>query len=314
MKSLLSLVAMGLAAPIGYVGLRAKRAGTSAGAMAGPLWLGTSAAVLAVPWTLPQVPALRFFFAVVCVLMFMRLTETWLGKVASSNSRSFRDYFWYFTFFGDIRHHSVSQRHLGRASGVKRIGRGCAKGVILLGLFAIATVIPGLWDVFVARNMWCLFAGYLAASGAADVASGVQMVISGHGCAETFVAPPLARSPGDFWGRRWNLVFRNAAHRVLFQRLARRFGVTTAGVGVFLWSIVAHEYLVLATLGHTHGHMTLFFGLQGATTLLLSRAARGGPWPTFVAVGAHWVWMIVTAPIFFAPILEIFPAHQWRLW
>ncbi len=332
----LSLATLCLAAPVGYAGLRAvpKRAGhesleasapsrtsrppthgaRASGTVRALLWAVSSAAVLAAPWGLPRVPVLRFVVAVCSVLAFMRLTETWLGKVAAVNTRRFSDYLWYFTFFGDVRQHPSGERGWGREMGLKRLGRAAAKGIALLALFALATVFPELWSSFILRSVWCLWAGYVGATGAADAISGLQMVVSGHGCAETFVVPVVARSPGDFWGRRWNLVFRNASHRVLFQRVARRFGASTAGATVFLWSIVAHEYLVVAALGRTGGEMALFFGLQGAMTLLLSKIGRGQPWPTFVAVGAHWLWMIATAPLFFMPILQVFPADQWRLW
>jgi hypothetical protein len=336
MMPFLSLATLCLAAPLGYAGLCATANATSARAQAGGgavwseptrlsaaasrgwlrafLWACSSAAVLAAPWGLPHLPALRFMVAICSVLAFMRLTETWLGKVPKANTRHFGDYLWYFTFFGDIRLHPASERGWGRAMGARRVGRAAVKGVALLGLFALATAGHDLWNSYVLRSLWCLWAGYLGATGTADLVSGLQMIASGHGCAETFVLPILARSPGDFWGRRWNLVFRNAAYRVLFQRTARRYGASAAGAAVFVWSIVAHEYLVVATLGGTRGDMALFFGLQGVMTLLLSRIRRGQPWPTFVAIGAHWAWMIATSPLFFLPILQIFPMERWLLW
>lgn len=342
MTQLMTLAALCLAAPAGYLGLHSRSRGlkpdedadrVSLNASASPskrpslptadpetarrrfaFWFVCSAAVLLAPWGLPEIPTLRFFVAVYSVMAFMRLTETWRGKAPGTSLEGFTDYIWYFTFLGEIRPHAEAQRSWGRAMGLRRMARGLLKGGGLLGLFVLSTAWHDLWDSFVPRSAWCLWAGYLAATGGADVASGLQMVLSGHGCAETFVVPPLSRSPGDFWGRRWNLVFRNMSYRVLFQRIARRYGASTAGIAVFVWSIVAHEYLVVATLGETHGDMALFFGLQGVMTLLLSRIRRGQPWPTFVAVGAHWLWMIASAPLFFAPVLEIFPAQTWPLW
>lgn len=332
---LLSFATLCLAAPVGYAGLciarrdvratepvaaqspkgsSARASEVAGGRRRAALWAVASLSVLAAPWGLPDIPVLRFFVAVCAVLAFMRLTETWLGRGFGASTQQFAEYFWYFTFFGEVRPNPANERNLGRKQGLLRVLRGSAKAVCVVGLVAVSTAWPWLWNSFVLRSLWCLLAGYFGATGAADVVSGLQMLVSGHGCAETFVLPPLARSPGDFWGRRWNLVFRNVSHRVLFQRVARSRGVFAAGAAVFLWSIVAHEYLVVATLGYTRGDMALFFGLQGALTLLLSRIRRGQPWPTFVAVGAHWAWMITTAPLFFLPVLRIFPADQWRLW
>lgn len=335
---LLSFATLCLAAPVGYAGLCIARRDTTGrdvkasepaasristplargdtadGGRRAALWAVASLAVLAAPWGLPDIPVLRFFVSVCAVLAFMRLTETWLGRGAGASTQQFADYFWYFTFFGEVRPNPAGTRPVARRQGAWRVARGLSKAIGVVGLVAVSTAWPSLWDSFVLRSLWCLWAGYLGATGAADVVSGLQMVVSGHGCAETFVLPPLARSPGDFWGRRWNLVFRNVSHRVLFQRIARSRGVFAAGAAVFLWSIVAHEYLVVATLGYTRGDMALFFGLQGVMTLLLSRIRRGQPWPTLVAVGAHWAWMIATAPVFFLPVLRVFPADQWRLW
>lgn len=279
------------------------------------IWAVSSVSILAAPWFVnPAWVIPRFFLAVCTVLAFMRLTETLVGRQPQGARRGFAEYFWYFWFLGDIRHYPPQERSRGRREGIYRVGRGILKGLALLVAFAISTQWPQLWNNVFTAAFWCLWAGYLGATGGGDVVSGLQMVLSGHGAQETFVTPPLARSPVDFWGRRWNLVFRNLGHRVLFQPAARLVGPKLAVFSVFIWSIVAHEYLVLASLGHSEGHMTAFFGLHGAVTLLVSRFGGKRPWPTPIAVGLHWVWMLVTSPLFFAPILQVFPAPEWRLW
>jgi hypothetical protein len=279
------------------------------------IWALSSASILATPWFVnPRWLIARFLLAVCTVLAFMRLTETLVGRHPVGARQGLAAYFWYFWFLGDIRHYPPQDRARGRREGVRRVLRGLAKGVGLLGAFAVSTFWPALWDNVFTTSFWCLWAGYLGASGGGDVVSGLQMVLSGHGAHETFVAPPLARSPVDFWGRRWNLAFRNLGHRVLFQPCARLFGSKVAAGTVFIWSIVAHEYLVLASLGYTEGHMTAFFGLHGVVTLWGSRFMGKRPWPTPIAVGLHWIWMVVTGCLFFSPILHVFPASEWRLW
>ncbi len=300
-----------LAVPVGY-----RWTDPARGRWRTTQWGLASLAVLSVPWWLPANAAiLRFFVAVCSVLAFMRLTETLLRQQPRSARGTFWRYFWYFVFVGDIRlTNDQQERHAARRAGLRRLARAVAKGLGLLVLFAVSTARPQLWEAFLEKSLWCVWAGYLAATGGADFVCGTQMWLSGHGAAETFRSPPLARSPRDFWGRRWNLVFRNLSHRLLFQRAARGHGPLAAGAVVFLWSIIAHEYLIFSALGHSQGHMSAFFALHGAVTLASSRLKVGRSWPTVLAIGAHWLWMLATAPLFFAPILEVFPAREWSLW
>jgi hypothetical protein len=85
-------------------------------------------------------------------------------------------------------------------------------------------------------------------------------------------------------------------------------------LGVFLSSAVVHEYLVLAALGRTSGHMFAFFMLHGAATLLTGSRRTPWPVPRGVAVLLHSLWLVLTAPLFFAPLEEIFAVRYWRLW
>jgi D-alanyl-lipoteichoic acid acyltransferase DltB (MBOAT superfamily) len=133
-----------------------------------------------------------------------------------------------------------------------------------------------------------------------------------------FDAPLLARSPRDFWSRRWNLAFRNLMHRLVFEPIRAR-GFPRLGVAlVFALSAAIHEYLVVAALGRTRGHMTAFFLLHGLATLADGTLARlrGGRrlLPRPLAIAAHLVWFLATTPLFFAPVLEIYSVHRWRLW
>ncbi len=177
MSPLLSLVALCLAAPVGYMGLRVPRAAVGATVEATvelgfrsprrslppesrtesrkrwALWLVSSSVVLAAPWGFPEVPVLRFFVADCCVLWFMRLTETRLGKVPWVNLRSYEDYFWYFTFFGEVRPHPPAERVWGRQMGMKRMARGLSKGTCVFALLAVSTAFPWLWDSYILRSV-----------------------------------------------------------------------------------------------------------------------------------------------------------------
>lgn len=96
--------------------------------------------------------------------------------------------------------------------------------------------------------------------------------------------PILAASLGDFWGRRWNLAFRDLAHRFVFRPLLGRLGTAGATMVVFFASGLVHDLVISLPAGGGWGGPTLYFLIQGAGVLLehsrLGRKlglAAGGP-------------------------------------
>jgi hypothetical protein len=81
-------------------------------------------------------------------------------------------------------------------------------------------------------------------------------------------APALATSLGDFWGRRWNLAFRDVAHAYVFRPLVGCVGGTVATVAVFLVSGVIHDAVISIPAGGGYGLPTLYFAIQGVGVLL----------------------------------------------
>lgn len=268
------------------------------------------------PWVFTwESPFTRFGVALAALLAVVRIWEVRSNLCPPRARRSVRDFLSYFLMVPDIVfqcRQDASQR--ARKRGLGRIGRACLKGVALFGLFVLSTEYPELHRVWWAHTVWGLWAVYLSASGVVDVLAGAVMLVTGHDAHEVFVRPALARSPRDFWSRRWNMMFRNSAHRLIFLPLGGPKRPLIAVTAVFLWSALAHEYLVLAALGRSGGHMTVFFALHGAATLAEGAWKRRVPLPRPLAVALHLGWLIVTAPLFFAPLRAIVPAHTFRLW
>jgi hypothetical protein len=63
--------------------------------------------------------------------------------------------------------------------------------------------------------------------------------------AEPIMSAPLhSTSLGEFWGKRWNLGFRQLAHELIFRPLYRRLGAYTAGFLVFAVSGLTHDLVI----------------------------------------------------------------------
>lgn len=88
-------------------------------------------------------------------------------------------------------------------------------------------------------------------------------------------APLQATSLAAFWGRQWNLAFRDLAHRFVFRPAKRRFGAAAATMLVFLFSGLIHDVVISLPVGRGYGLPTLYFALQGIGVLVeRSKLAR----------------------------------------
>lgn len=117
-------------------------------------------------------------------------------------------------------------------------------------------------------------------------------------------APPLMNCPivaaslSDFWGKRWNSGFRDIVFGLMFIRLAKRFGTTSAAIITFVISGLIHELVITFPAGAGYGLPTLYFTLQGAAMLversrLSVRLGLARGWQ-----GHAFALMVVILPIF----------------
>jgi alginate O-acetyltransferase complex protein AlgI len=87
--------------------------------------------------------------------------------------------------------------------------------------------------------------------------------------------PMLARSVAEFWGRRWNLAFRDVAARYAFRALAGRIGAAGATMVVFVGSGLVHDLVISVPAEGGYGLPTTYFVVQGIALLFeRSRFAR----------------------------------------
>lgn len=199
-----------------------------------------------------------------------------------------------------------------RGRGLRRGGRGLVKLPPIAALYALGAWVPELHANRFVEGFWALVFCWLALSAIADLVTAAFMIALGVDFEEVFDTPPQARSPRDFWGRRWNLFVHRFAGRHLFVPLGGRKSPALATLAVFAGSGAMHEYFVLACLGRPSvytGTMMAFFALHGAAVLgemALRRRRRRASLPRVVAVALHLCWLTLTAPLFFAPLGELF--------
>ena len=103
--------------------------------------------------------------------------------------------------------------------------------------------------------------------------------------------PILSKTLSEFWGKRWNLGFRQLAHDLIFRPLYKRIGVTVAGLLVFLASGLIHDLVISLPARGGYGLPTGYFVLQGLG-VTLERSTPGRRLGLQKGVLA-WIFMVV---------------------
>jgi len=87
--------------------------------------------------------------------------------------------------------------------------------------------------------------------------------------------PAASATLSEFWGKRWNLGFRQLAHEFIFQPLVRRTNPAFAGLMVFVASGLIHDLVISLPAGGGYGLPTAYFLLQGLGVLFERSASAG---------------------------------------
>lgn len=105
--------------------------------------------------------------------------------------------------------------------------------------------------------------------------------------------PWKALNLADFWGKRWNMAFRDAAHRTLFLPLKRFYGAKIAILGVFIFSGLVHEAVISLPAQGGYGGPMVYFLIQ-FLGLILQKEFRllNNRWVT-------WIFLIIPLPLLF---------------
>ena len=105
--------------------------------------------------------------------------------------------------------------------------------------------------------------------------------------------PILSRTLSEFWGKRWNLGFRQLAYDLVFRPLHKRMGVAGASLLVFLLSGLIHDLVISLPARGGYGLPTAYFVVQGLG-VTLERSAAGRRMGLQRGLSA-WVFMLIIA-------------------
>lgn len=113
--------------------------------------------------------------------------------------------------------------------------------------------------------------------------------------------PLLSQSVSEFWGKRWNLAFRDITHRFLFRPVAARSSARLGLAAVFVFSGLVHDLVISLPPLAGFGLPTLYFVIQGAALLVeRSKLARR------IGLGDGWRGRGFTALVVAGPACGLF--------
>ena len=118
------------------------------------------------------------------------------------------------------------------------------------------------------------------------------------------VKPLQSRSLSEFWGKRWNLGFRQLTYGWIFKPLQKTAGVALATLCAFFASGLIHDLVISVPARGGYGLPTAYFMIQGMGVLVerSSVGARIGLGKGIVG----WAWMVVLTA---GPVYWLF--HPW---
>ena len=112
--------------------------------------------------------------------------------------------------------------------------------------------------------------------------------------AQAIMSRPLAsKSLSEFWGKRWNLGFRQLAFDIIFRPLHRRIGAVSASLLVFLASGLIHDLVISVPARGGYGLPTAYFLMQGFG-VALERSSLGRSLGLQSGATA-WLFLLVVA-------------------
>jgi hypothetical protein len=111
-------------------------------------------------------------------------------------------------------------------------------------------------------------------------------------------APLRSGSLSEFWGKRWNLGFRQLSYDLIFAPLHRKLGATLTTLLVFVVSGLIHDLVISVPARGDYGFPTAYFTLQGVGVAF--ERSRSGERLGLGTGIRGWLFMVVVTagPVF----------------
>lgn len=208
-----------------------------------------------------------------------------------------------------------------RARNRKRAPRTLARALAKRGLWELIALLvaalPPEADGFWVRSASLILYFVLNLTALADLVICIVQLL-GASIDELFDWPLLARSPRDFWSRRWNRFISRFALKHVALPLSGKLHPTFVTLIVFFLSGLFHEYFAwgAAGKGTLPLSMMTFFLIHGAVVAVAQTHRAFTQLPAPVTHILTFLLMLVTSPLFFraiVPPLVAFGADPARL-
>jgi alginate O-acetyltransferase complex protein AlgI len=244
-----------------------------------------------------RMPAWAFMWALAIVIYASLKWASWWRSPVRAETTAARSIGYLLTWPGMDADSFLATRRRVSASHPSEWAWAIGKTVLgAILLWGIARRIPSEWPLLQA---WVALVGMvlLAHFGSFHVVA-LLWRRAGVDPVPIMDRPLLSASLSEFWGRRWNLGFRQLGHEWIFRPLHREIGVAAAGFLVFVLSGLIHDLVISLPARGGYGLPTGYFVLQGAGVSLersqfgRSLGLRGGV--------NGWVFMalLTAAPAF----------------
>jgi hypothetical protein len=202
-----------------------------------------------------------------------------------------------------------------RRPDLKRAGLGLATGLLQCALACLLIILVLRVDSRSPVQLITIQIGiYLGLAGTCNLAT-TSLSLRGLDYDDPFDSPLLARSPTEFWGRRWNTWVHHMLYRYVFRPSGGRHHPVRGTLAAFAVSGAFHEGFAAVGTQAVSGWIGGFFVVQGVLVAASSqwrafrRLARRAP---ALAWAATLLVMLATGIMLVRGAEGIDPSHAWR--